>query len=98
MIRTLRAREEPAVIVEIDEDLRIAIPCRMLDEACCKAMVLVKRPRIGIAALVQLRDLVDRQSQLGGGGADRGSTTRGDCDEPTNKDTKPGADPTPTEL
>jgi hypothetical protein len=99
VIRRLRAREEPAVIVQVDENLRIAIPCWMLDEACCRAMVVEKQPRIGIAALVQLRDLVDRQIQPScENGAVRGPTTKGACNDNTNKDTKTGAGTTPGEV
>ena len=99
MIRRLRVREEPAVIVQVDENLRIAIPCWMLDEARCRDMVIEKQPHIGIAALLQLRDLVDRQIRpVSGSAAARGLTAKGECDDPTDKDTRVGAETTPGEV
>jgi hypothetical protein len=43
-----------------DAELRIAAPCWMLDEAATAHLVLCDRPRIDLAALVRLRQLVDQ--------------------------------------
>ena len=51
VIRRLRAHEEPAVIVQLEEELRIVVPCWMLDVACCQAMVQEERPRIAVDAV-----------------------------------------------
>lgn len=62
IIRTLRLREEPSVIARIHNDLRIAVPCWMLDQTKCDAAVLRDRPRFDVDALRRLRELVDLQS------------------------------------
>ena len=67
MIRNLRIHEEPGVIVQSEEDLRLMIPCWMLDEICCQAVVVEKQSRIAVEALVWLRTLIDGQSMLTGG-------------------------------
>ena len=67
MIRNLRIHEEPGVIVQSEEDLRLMIPCWMLDEICCQAVVVEKQSRIAVEALVGLRALIDGQSMLTGG-------------------------------
>jgi hypothetical protein len=49
------------VLVRIEPELQIVIPCWMLDDAYCQALVLKDRPQIDIAALMRLRRLVDQQ-------------------------------------
>ena len=100
VIRGLRAREEPAVIVEIDEDLRIAVPCWMLDALCCRSMVIEEQPRISIDALVQLRDLIDRQALLAGekDNAHGSMVAKENRHEPRNRSQTSGADSAPTET
>jgi hypothetical protein len=61
------------VIVQGEPDLRIVVPCWMLDEGCCAAMVVEERGRIAVEALVALRCLVDGQGLSAGG-------RRGGCD------------------
>ena len=73
-------------MVELDDGLRVATPAWMLDEVWCRAMRLEERPRISVAALLLLRDLVDLQVTSPG---DNNSVSgfmevKGDCHEPIN--------------
>ena len=78
-------REQEAVfIVEVEEGLRIAIPGWMLEESVCRGLVLEERPRVGVEALMRLRDLIDRQAgESGNGGGSMKATTQ-PHDEPAN--------------
>ena len=67
VIRRLRTAEPTSVIVQGEEDLRIVVPCWMLDERCCQGVVLEERARISVAALVQLRGVIDAQGLCSGG-------------------------------
>lgn len=58
-IRTLRSGGESVIVRISDNDLRIAVPAWMLDQAHCKSMVLKDEPRIQLDALRQLREIVD---------------------------------------
>jgi len=43
------------------------VPCWMLDEGCCQAVVVEEKPRISVDALFELRALLDSQGVLAGG-------------------------------
>lgn len=64
MVRRLRAREEPAVIVQGPQDLRVAIPCWMLDDECCRIVVVEEQPRIVVEALMAVGALVEEQALI----------------------------------
>ena len=98
MIRRLRACENPVVVVQIEEGLNIALPCWMLDATCCETMVLEAQSRICVNALIQLRDLIDRQ-------ADEQNTVSGDSvvaeehhNDPPIEAPMPNTDSAPTET
>jgi len=85
VVRRLKVQESPGVVVELQEGLRIATPCWMLDEVCCQAMRLEERPRIAVDALRLLRGLVDLQA-ASSGEQDLGCglmAAKGGCHEPT---------------
>jgi hypothetical protein len=67
ILRRLRGGAEPAVIAQGSTDLRIMIPCWMLDDSLCLAMELELLPRIAVTALADLRALVDAQNMQSGG-------------------------------
>lgn len=59
----------PAVLVRIEPDesdppdaaeLRIVVPCWMLDETVCSMIEVREKPQIQLRALVQLRELIDQ--------------------------------------
>jgi hypothetical protein len=50
------------VIVSLEDGLRIAIPKWMLDQAYCAALPAEPKPRLSLQALVDLRELIDRQA------------------------------------
>ena len=64
VIRKLRAYEEAALLVQVDDDVRIAIPCWMLDQSVCEPMELSEKPRISIESLLQLNDLITQRTSL----------------------------------
>ena len=84
VVRRLKVQESPGVVVELEEGLRIATPCWMLDEVLCQAMTLEERPRIAVDALRLLRDLVDlRGASPGKQGSVCGfMAVKGGCHEP----------------
>ena len=61
VIHAIRAGEEPAIIVDGGEDSRIMIPSWMLDESCCRMVVVENKPRVAVDALLRLRALLDAQ-------------------------------------
>jgi len=62
IIRRLRNQENPVLVVQVEENLRIAIPAWMLDPICCQSMHVQENPYIGIDALLELRKFIDLQS------------------------------------
>ena len=70
VIRRLRTGEPTSVIVQGEEDLRIVVPCWMLDECFCQGMVLEERARISVEALVRLRGVIDAQGLCAGRGGE----------------------------
>jgi hypothetical protein len=92
-------REEPAVIVQGEKDLRLAVPCWMLDEEWCRAMVVEEKPRIAVEALVALRDLLARQHSSTGAAEVECGTMKAteDHHESQTEDQTLGADAAPTD-
>ena len=86
VVRRLKAEESPSVVVELEDGVRIATPCWMLDEVWCQAMTLEEQPRIAVEALRFLRDLVDLQSASHGkqDTACGLMEVKGGCHEPIN--------------
>ena len=92
VIRRLRAHEEPAVIVQVEGDGRIAVPCWMLDQSVCESLELAEEPRISIEALLQLNDLIAQRTLL----AREDGTGRGsNVDEGESNKSTTTKDPTP---
>jgi hypothetical protein len=60
ILRTIR-QSEPSVIIQLADDVRIAIPRWMLDAAFCATLPHEPSPRVSLQALMELRNLVDRQ-------------------------------------
>lgn len=71
MLRTFSRSDVPAVLVQVvnarddvddanARELKIAVPCWMLDQTACSVVVVQEKPRLRIEALLQLRGLVDR--------------------------------------
>jgi len=100
VIRNLRTREEPGVIVQGEEDLRLLIPCWMLDESCCRGVAVQNQPRIALEALVGLRALIDEQSMLTGGGDAESDLimANGERHESTTEHTRADTTSTPREA
>lgn len=49
-----------------DSQLRINVPCWMLDEAACASVVHVDVPRIAVDALVRVRTFLDQLTKTSG--------------------------------
>jgi hypothetical protein len=70
VLRRIRQGDHPAVIVRVipqdsqpeseDSELRINVPCWMMDSAACGKVQLSDQPRIDVDALCKLRRLVDQ--------------------------------------
>jgi hypothetical protein len=67
VVRRVKSREEPSVIVQGERDLRLMVPCWMLSEGCCEEMAVEEEPRIAVEALAELRALIDAQHLAAGG-------------------------------
>ena len=77
VLRTIRLGDEPAVVVRVealdadpgseDSQLRISVPCWMLDEAACAKVVVGDVPRIEVDALMRLRRFLDQLGKTSGG-------------------------------
>ncbi len=61
-------------LVRLRDDVQLAIPCWMLDPIACGHCPDADHPRIGIAALLELRRLLDHQPLFH---AEADSTTEG---------------------
>lgn len=88
IIRKLRSQVEPSVIVQLDDGLRIAIPCWMLDSTVCDSMLLEKCPVVSIDSLLALGDFIDVQTQaiMGTPHENQNTTSAGVAVEPTATD------------
>jgi hypothetical protein len=75
-LRKIRQGDHPAVIVRVepldnesdneDSELRVNVPCWMLDRAACANVQLAERPRIDVDALLRLRKLIDQLAKTSG--------------------------------
>jgi hypothetical protein len=61
VIRTLRREADATVIVKLEDGLRLAIPCWMLDPVHCASLPEKPTPIISVRALCELRNLIDLQ-------------------------------------
>jgi hypothetical protein len=59
VVRTIRHGIDPSVIVRVGDGIQIAVPCWMLDAHVCAALMEEASPRVSIAALLALADLID---------------------------------------
>jgi hypothetical protein len=74
-----------------EPELRIVVPCWMLDQAACMSILPLDQPKVEINALVRLRTLVDELAKTSGGQyLDSGSiTAKGDRHETRSRKTTP---------
>jgi hypothetical protein len=76
-IRRLRRYTSDQVVIELRDEVQVAIPSWMLDPVACQQCRNEPRPRLAIAALLELRHLLDSQSLLTSRkGASRKRTTQ----------------------
>jgi hypothetical protein len=95
VLRRTRYGGDPAVLVRVEHDdknsddpeLRVVVPCWMLDQAACSAVVVRDTPRINIDALNHLRQLVDQFAKTSGqeNGDSVPMTAKGDRHETRNR-------------
>ena len=110
VLRTSNRTNEPSVLVRVEPsngepsdspDLRIVIPCWMLDQTACHRVRLCDKPVVPLSALLQLRQLAD---DLAGSSTqrhpERSSNVKGDCCEieTSEKAANPKADAQATEA
>jgi hypothetical protein len=62
ILRRSRYRGGEEFVIELDDRTAIAVPAWMLDPVSCERLVVEPRPRLGLAALRELRRLVDPHS------------------------------------
>jgi hypothetical protein len=62
ILRRSRYRGGEEFVIEIDDQTAIAVPVWMLDPVFCERLVVEPRPRLGLAALRELRRLVEARS------------------------------------
>jgi hypothetical protein len=77
-----------------DAELRINVPCWMLDQAACANVQLADRPRIDVAALLRLRRLLDQLAKTSGEGSGKSGsmTAKGDRHEASDSTPAPAAE------
>ena len=59
ILRRSRYRGGEEFVIELDDRTAIAVPAWMLDPVSCERLVVEPRPRLGLAALRELRRLVE---------------------------------------
>lgn len=65
VVRRLRRYTADSVVVKLRQSgLQIAVPSWMLDEAFCQTLVEGPHPRVAVAALLELGDLLASQPLL----------------------------------
>jgi hypothetical protein len=79
VLRTIRQGSHPAVIVRVkpldnepddeDSELRINVPCWMLDQGACANVQLSQQPRIDVEPLLRLRRILDQLAKTSGKGS-----------------------------
>ncbi len=87
------------MIVQGAADLRLMVPCWMLDQDYCRSLVSEQKPRIAVEALVGLRTLIDGQGMCAGGkdaGYDSIMVNRNHHEKKKKKCEAPGDDCTPS--
>ena len=63
-IRRLRRYTSDQVIIELRDEVQVALPSWMLDPVVCEQFCDEPQPRLAIAALLELRHLIDSQPLL----------------------------------
>jgi hypothetical protein len=76
ILRRSRYRGGEEFVIELDDRTAIAVPAWMLDPVSCERLVVEPRPGLALAALRELRRLVDAHSmsQAGKVGSTDGSS------------------------
>jgi len=104
VLRAYSRGDVPAVLVRVDvnahddaiasvdvtgRELKIVVPCWMLDEAACSLVVVREKPLLEFQALLRLRRLVDQLATAVGecDPGSHGSNTKGDCHATNNSQT-----------
>jgi hypothetical protein len=85
ILRRSRFRGGEEFVIELDDQTAIAVPAWMLDPVSCERLVVEPRPRLGLAALRELRRLVDTHSVsqlVRVGSTDDSSSPSGERHEP----------------
>ena len=94
IIRCLRRQQGETLIVNFDDDFRLAVPDWMLDAAVCGDLREAEEPEIAINALLALRTLLDAQSlpeRRHSGSCGSLPITSGDYNEPPKEYPSPQA-------
>ena len=63
-IRRLRRYTSDQVVIELRDEVQVALPSWMLDPVVCQQFRDAPQPRLAIAALLELRHLLDSQPLL----------------------------------
>jgi hypothetical protein len=66
IVRRLRRGPDESYVVELRDGLLLAVPSWMLDAAACSAMGMEARPRVAVAALLDLSRLLDASPMFAG--------------------------------
>ena len=64
IVRRLRRYTANCVVIKLADDVQVAVPAWMLDPLACQQLTDEGRPRIAVAALHDLRALLDSQHGL----------------------------------
>ena len=64
IVRRLRRYTADCVVIKLADDVQVAVPTWMLDPLACQQLTDEMRPRISVAALRDLRALLDSQACL----------------------------------
>ena len=62
IVRRLRRYTADCVVIKLTDDVQVAVPTWMLDPLVCQQLTDEERPRLSVAALSELRALLDSQS------------------------------------
>jgi hypothetical protein len=64
IVRRLRRYTADCVVIKLADDVQVAVPTWMLDPLACQQLTDEGRPRVSVAALHELRGLLDSQPVL----------------------------------
>ena len=64
IVRRLRRYTADCVVIKLADDVQVAVPTWMLDPLACEQLTDEGRPRVSVAALHELRGLLDSQPFL----------------------------------